>query len=71
MLGKLECSICGAPLNRKPSSSMPVKCEFCEHMNVYQPPALAAVGATGTEIEIDTSEQDYMIFQQTSELMEN
>ncbi|MHA1166437.1 MAG: hypothetical protein ACTSP4_09560 [Candidatus Hodarchaeales archaeon] len=72
MLGKLECSVCGAPLNRKPSSSMPVKCEFCEHMNVYQPPAQPTMvsAGSGTEIDIDTSDQDYMIFQQTSELME-
>lgn len=48
---------------------MPVKCDFCEHMNVYEPPAVTASGGAA-EFEIDTSERDFMIFQQTSELLE-
>jgi hypothetical protein len=40
-------------------------------MNVYEPPAAVAASGGGIEIEIDTSERDYMIFQQTSELLES
>ncbi len=65
----VTCSGCGGPLPEVPTLSKPVKCEYCEITNVFQPPRVDS--STGELIisEEELAERDYQIYQQQEAIL--